>query len=359
VVQQVDSDIRAGVVGAGTIGRVHIECLRRIGVQVSAVAGSTPERSRQLAEELDASVVRDAADLVELETVDVVHVCTPNFLHAEHARMALAAGKHIVCEKPLATSVSDCVQLVELAERSERVNAVSYNYRFYPMVQTMRAAAAHGELGEIHLIRGCYLLDEALALDPDSWMLDPERMGPSLVLADVGVHWWDLVEYVTGQQIREVLCSTHTARRTGGSGEDTAAISLRLKDGALALAAISNAVPGHSNTIELSVTGTDATATWTQAVPDQLLWGQLGKPVEIRVRGATTAPDAYAPSTLQLAAGQPQGYLDAFRDLHSAIYAAIAGHDTPGYPTFADGLRGVRVLNALIQSAQDGVWISV
>jgi predicted dehydrogenase len=352
--------VRAGIVGAGGIGRVHVDALRRIGVEVTAVAASTAARGREVAAELRVPFAcASAAELVALEDVDVVHVCTPNTCHAGHVRLALAAGKHVVCEKPLAPSASEAAALLREAQASDRIHAVAYNYRFFAMVQAMRAAVAEGRLGRVHLIRGAYLLDEILRIDdPDSWLLDPGRRGDSLSLADVGVHWWDLVEHVSGQRIERVACARQAVRGRDAIGEDSAAVMLRLDGGATAVAAIAGAAPGHGNTIQLELIGDQASAWWEQEDPDRLWFGALGEPVARTMR-PSRPPGVHIPGTLQMPAGHVQGYLDAFRDLMATIYQAVDGAPVPAHPTFEDGARGVRVLDALLRSADTEAWTAV
>jgi predicted dehydrogenase len=353
--------IGAGVIGPSGIGRVHIDALRRIGVDVVAIAASTPQRGASLARELDVPVACESATaLVQRSDVHTVHICTPNALHSEQVQLALAAAKHVVCEKPLATSISEAETLLKQADARGVVHAVAYNYRFYPMVRAMRSAVSDGQLGRVHLVRGAYLVDEVLSLEnTESWMLDPLRMGPSLSLADIGIHWWDLAEQVSGQAIESVMCTRQVVRGPNASGEDSAAILLRLSDGAIASAVISSAAPGHGNTIELEMIGTKASAWWAQENPDRLWFAPLRKPVEVRERDADRE-NGHLLRTLQVARGQPQGYLDAFRDLMASVYDTIrASNPTLPYATFADGVRGVRVLEALLQSADTGVWVSI
>jgi predicted dehydrogenase len=352
--------LRAGVIGPGGIGRVHIDALRRIGAQVVAVAASSKTRSRELADELYVPhACGDADELVRRDDVDVVHVCTPNALHPEQVRLALKAGKHVVCEKPLAPSVNEAADLLRTARASGRIHAVAYNYRFYSMVQAMRAAVADGSLGQIHLIRGCYLADEILTLDdPSSWLLDADRRGEALSLADIGVHWWDLVEHVSGQRIESVMCIRQAVRAKDAVGEDSAAVMLRLDKGAAAVATISSAAPGHANTIQLELIGTTASMWWEQENPDQLWAGRLGDPVERTMRPKQPT-GVELPRTLQMPAGHVAGYLDGFRDMIATVYDAIGGESNRDYPTFADGARGVAVLDALVRSANSGQWIEV
>jgi predicted dehydrogenase len=299
-------------------------------------------------------------ELIQRNDVDVVHVCTPPGVHLEQVTAVLEAGKHVVSEKPLATSSADARKLLDLAEAQGVVHAVTYNYRFYPMLQAMRTAVADDRLGRVHLIRGSYLLNELLTLDSaDHWLLRPALAGPGLVLADVGVHWWDMVEYVTGQRITDVICSSRVVREPKGPGEDSAALMLRLDGGAAAVAAISDAAAGYGNSIELTLVGTGASAWWRQEDPERLWVAPLKGPIELTVR-PQQPQGVELPRTLQLPAEQPQGYLDAFRDFMASVYGAVSGSDERrGFPTFADGLRGVQILEAVVESAATDAWTPV
>ncbi len=358
-----DVRVRAGVIGPGGIGALHVDALRRIGVEVSGVAASSPEAAQRHAARLGVADAHASAEaLIASDRVDVVHVCTPNAQHAGQVRAALAAGKHVVSEKPLATSVADAEELLALARQAGTVHALCHNYRYYPMVQALRALVAAGELGRIHLVRGSYLLEELLGADAGHWMLDPEQMGPALSLADVGVHWWDLVEHVTGLRIGEVLCEQRSIRRgVADGGEDTAAIVLRLDGGAIASGTICQVAPGHGNTVTLEAIGDRAGASWDIREPNRLVVRELGGVERVLTR-ATPAVEALG-AAATLPAGQPEGQADAFRDLLARVYAHIRGGgeaDAAGrYPTFADGVRGLQVLDALLRSAGASAWAPV
>jgi predicted dehydrogenase len=354
---------RAGVIGPGGIGRVHIDALRRIGVPVTAVAGSSLERSMRIAAELEVPVACESVnDLVSRSDVDVVHVCTPNAMHVSQAMLAIEAGKHVVCEKPLAVSSAEAGALLRMAEARGVVNAVCYNYRYYPMLQAMRAAIIRGAIGRMHVLRGAYMADYALSLsteDPDNWAFDSHHTGSSLSLTDIGVHWWDLLEHVSGQRIERVICAQWSARDPETPGADSVAILLRLEGGAIASSVISAAASGHGNTLELEAVGTKASLRWEQESAESLWQRAVGQPARLLTR-RPDLEDVRLPHTLQLPHCHPQGYLDGFRDLMARVYEAVDGGAREGqYPTFADGLRGVVILEALLKSVDTGSWISV
>ena len=203
--------VRAGIVGPNGIGRLHADALRRIGVEVAAVAASSEERAREHAHAMGVERWYASPEALIDSDIDVVHVCTPHYLHAPIARMALDAGKHVVSEKPLAISLADALDLSERAAASGRVHAVCYVYRYYAHVGQLRSWVAEGRLGQVHLGHGTYLADELLVA-PSPWALEPDKTGPWLTAADVGIHWFDLLEHVTGARIRSLAGTFRTAR---------------------------------------------------------------------------------------------------------------------------------------------------
>ena len=202
---------RAGIVGAGFIGAVHARSARLAGARLAGVATSSPERSREAAERLGAERAYDSAEaLVTAEDVDVVHICSPNATHAPLATLALEAGKHVICEKPLATASAEADALVASAEKSGRVATVPFVYRFHPVVREARARVRGGELGPVRLITGGYLQDWLASAEDDNWRVDAAQGGPSRAFADIGSHWCDLVEFISGERISALCAQTAT-----------------------------------------------------------------------------------------------------------------------------------------------------
>jgi predicted dehydrogenase len=363
----VERRLRAGIVGPHGIGRVHVDALRRIGVDVAGVAGATPASGRRQAEELAIGRSYPTAQaLVESPAIDVVHICTPNDAHAQIARWAFDAGKHVVCEKPLATSLDDAMDLLSRAEAAGVVHAVCYVYRYYPMAKHLRDLVAGGTFGDVHLVHGTYLAEELLT-SPSPWQLDAARTGPWLSAIDVGIHWFDLVEWVTGQRIISMVATRRAVRPNSEAlqigdvedrTDDSDAVLLKLDGGASALAAISQTAPGYGNGIRIELNGTKASARWEQEDPNRLWLAPLGKPASIVSR--TVDDRSTGAPTLQLPAGHPQGYSEAFRDLLASVYAHIR---TPGsialHPTFADGARSLRLLQAFNDSTRSATWSTV
>jgi predicted dehydrogenase len=350
---------RAGIIGSSGVGALHVDALRRVGVTIAGIAAASPAIARRDAQRLGVErVYRSAEELIAADDVNVVHVCTPNALHLPHCRAALEAGKHVVAEKPLATTVRDADELLRLAEGADVVHAVCHTYRCYAMVQALRELVIRGALGRVHTIHGTWLAEELLAIDPEHWMLDRLQMGSSLTLADVGVHWWDLVEHVTAGTIAEVLCETRAGRPHARDGEDSAVLLLRLVNGAIACATICQAAPGHNNVLTLEVIGDRCAAAWDIRFADALVVRELGGPQRVLERA--TAPVKAFAAVGRLPAGQPEGHADALRELLTRVYERIrTGDRSADHPTFADGVRALRVLEAASESARTGRWTAV
>jgi predicted dehydrogenase len=378
------SDIGAAVIGTGFIGTVHVEQLRRIGVDVRGVLGSTPERGAARA---DALGVRHAyASLDEIladPTVDVVHVTSPNHLHVPQASAILAAGKHVVCEKPLAMTAAESATLVAQAEASGLVNAVNFNIRFYPLHQHVREVVAAGDLGDVRFVTGHYFQDWLL-LDTDwNWRLEPDKGGALRAVGDIGSHWLDLMAFVTGQPIVSVMAdlatfvtarqeptgpvetfaterSADTVTRPMGT-EDVAAILLRFANGARGSVAVSQISAGRKNSLQWEIDGSEAAAAWDAETPDHLWIGHRDRPNELLLRNpALMSPAGRAAAALP--GGHVEGFADTFGALFRAIYADVAAgrpNPDPPYATFAAGHDEMLVNDAIAESARTGRWVDV
>jgi predicted dehydrogenase len=375
----------AAVIGTGFVGAQHVEALRRIGVEVAIVAASMEDRAREAAETLEVRRwTGDWATAASDPAVDVVHVCVPNDLHRPVVLAALEAGKHVVCEKPLGLDLAEVRELAIAAGRSDRVSVLCHNYRFFPMVAEMRLQVAAGNLGRVHAIRGAYLQDWLLSADATNWRIDAARGGRSRTIADIGTHWVDLAETVSHSRLEAVLADLATvhARRPAGAHartfstqsddveewvdvdtEDQAGLLLRFEGGVKATLSVSQVAAGHSNDLELSIDGTDGSATWRQEQPDQLRLARHGA-VETMAR----SPDRLLPGArglAQLPAGHNEGWADALRNLIAAAYAAIRGdrgaeaEEAAPLPTFEDGVRHIAFVEAALQSASAGRWVSI
>ena len=378
------SEIGAAVIGSGFIGTVHIEALRRLGAQVHGLLGSTPERGEASAERLGvATAYASLADLLADERVEVVHVTSPNHLHHPQVKEILAAGRHVVCEKPLGMTSDETGELVDLAARSRRVNAVNFNLRFYPLNQHVAEIVRDGAIGDVRLVTGHYFQDWLLLETDWNWRLEPRLGGSLRAVGDIGSHWLDLVAFMTGLRITEVMADLHTfiptrQQPTGPVAtfsteraadtvereirtEDTAMILLRFENGARGMVAISQLSPGRKNSLEYELDGSAAAVAWDSEQPDQLWMGHREEPNQILIRnpalmGAAGKAAAFLPG------GHVEGFADTFRALFAAIYADVGeGHpaERPVYPTFADGHDEMLVGDAVAASSRDGRWTSV
>jgi predicted dehydrogenase len=338
---------KAAIVGAGYVARVHAHVLRDLGVPVAAVCGRTRAGAETLGDELGAAAYDDLGRLLESEQVDVLHVCTPNARHAEQTLLALEHGLHVVCEKPLAASAAEAAAMVEAAARADRVAATCYHVRGYPLVRRMRSAIQQGEIGAVRSVHGRYLCDDLLvAPGGGGWRVDPAAAGPSYVVGDLGTHWLDAAEYVAGLRVLEVF-----AEFVGEPLEDYAALLLRLDHGVVGSLLVSAGVAGRKNQLLLECEGEAGGLTWDQEEPNTLLARSANAPTRLVLKEA--GPGARYP------AGHAEGYGDAFRNVFADVYRAIAGEQHEPYPTFEEGLRGMAVLEATVQSAREGRWVRV
>ncbi|WP_328992409.1 Gfo/Idh/MocA family oxidoreductase [Kribbella sp. NBC_01245] len=353
--------LRIGIVGGGFMGQVHSHAARVAGAQIVGAVGSSPDRADAAAASTGA--LKGYADLDALlaADVDLIHVCTPNNRHLPVTLQALKADKHVICEKPLATSVSDAADLVEAA--AGRVASVPFVYRYHPMVREMRARLAAGEAGTISTVHGSYLQDWLASADDDNWRVDDQAGGPSRAFADIGSHWCDLAEFVTGDRLVAVSALTRTllAERGGVAvrTEDLATAQFRTASGVLGTIVISQVAAGRKNRLYLEVSGTESSFGFDQEDPDRLWQGRRdASSVLVRDPG-TLSPEALRVN--RMPAGHAQGYQDAFNSFVADTYAAVSSGSAPdGLPVFADGLRSAEVVDAVLRSAAaDGAWTTV
>jgi len=376
------SEIGAAVVGTGFIGVVHVEALRRLGVQVHGVVGSSQDRAKVRSRELGLPPAYESFKAMLADPrVEVVHITSPNHLHHEHASAALRAGKHVVCEKPLAMTAVESAELLQLAEQSGRVHAVNFNLRFYPLCRHVRGLVKQGELGDIRLISGHYLQDWLL-LDTDwNWRLEPELGGGLRAVADIGSHWMDLTTFLAGKRITSVMADLATFIKTrrrpagpvetfatdhGGKTvareihtEDSAMILLRYEDETRGALTVSQVSPGRKNSLVFEIDGSTSAAAWNSERPDELWLGHRGRPNEILLRDpALLNEDARAATSLP--GGHAEGFADTFKALYAAVYRAVAeGKPGEGYPTFADGHDEMLVCDAVARSSRERRWVDV
>jgi predicted dehydrogenase len=375
--------ITAAVIGTGFIGTVHIGALRRLGVTVAGVLGSSPDRAGARAAALGLPrAYASLDDLLADGSVDVVHVTSPNDLHYPQVKAILAAGKHVICEKPLAMTAAQSAEMVTLARDSGRIAAVCYNIRFYPLNQHARGLVASGALGEVRLITGHYHQDW-LAKDTDwNWRLVPEAGGTLRSVGDIGTHWLDLVTFIAGERPTHVLADLQTfipvrQRPTGpvetfaaASGatvpeniatDDAAQMLLRFASGARAVFTTSQVSHGRKNSLRWDITGSRGSAAWDSETPDHLWLGHRDAPNQILQRDAgLMLPLGGAAASLP--PGHVEGFADSFHSFFRAVYTDIAvgrrGPDST-WATFEDGHAEMAFCDAVIESARSQTWTPI
>jgi len=379
--------VKVGIIGTGYIGTVHLETLRRVGrVEVVAVADTNRDQARAAAAKFGVErVYEKAADLIADPEVEVVHDCAPNNVHFDINAAAIRAGKELLCEKPLALDSRESGELVELAEEHGTLTAVDFCYRYYPVVQEAAARAKRGGLGEVRAFAGHFLQDWLFHKTDYSWRLDPQIAGQANVVADLGSHWFDLVQFITGQKIVEVMAELHTclpkrikpkagplsfgAGDTADSEEvtitldDYASVFLKLENGARGNFTTCQAAAGRKVDIEIQVFGAKESYAWSHVHPNALWIGHRERANEIFFESSllqTQETRKYA----TLPTGHPLGYHDAvfnlFRDYYEAVAAKREGRSCSGtFPDIRTGHEMMCVIDAAIRSDRSGTWAKV
>jgi predicted dehydrogenase len=373
------SDLGAAVVGTGFVGVIHVEALRRLGVNVAGVVGSSPERASAKAASYPLPRVYDSFEqALEDPAVDVVHVTTPNRLHYPQAKDCLVAGKHVVCEKPLAMTSDESAELVELAERSGLVHCTNFNLRFYAQVHEARHRVLNGAIGDVWNVHGAYLQDWLLLPTDWNWRLDPRQGGAVRAVGDIGSHWLDMAQFVTGKRVMALLADLTTTiptrqrptvaadTFTAAAGdtesieigtEDVAHLLLRFQDGTAGSVVISQVSAGRRNRLAFEVDGSDGSLAWNSERHEQLWLGHRGRPNETLWRDPSLNQ---GPVRGSLPAGHAEGFADTFKELYRAVYRAVArGEPGDDYPTFRDGHWQNVLADAILRSNRDRIWVEV
>ncbi len=376
--------IRLGMVGGGEgafIGAVH-RMAARLDDHYQLVAGalsSTPEKARRSGEALGLDPARTYGDFREMarrearrkDGIEAVSIVTPNHMHAPAAEAFLKAGIHVICDKPLTTTLKDALKLKALAEKSGLIFAVTHNYTGYPMVRHARAMVQAGELGEIRLVQVEYPQDWLTTKLEDSgqkqagWRTDPARSGAGGCIGDIGTHAYNLADYVTGLPVTE-LCAELTTFVEGRRLDDNAQVMLRYANGARGLLWASQVAPGNENNLKLRVYGTKGGLEWRQEHPNQLHWSPFGEAARI-VSRATGAANAAAARVTRIPSGHPEGYLEGFATIYAEAARAIRAARTGAapdpevhFPTIADGVKGVAFIEAAVRSSAKGArWVAL
>jgi len=378
--------VKTGVIGTGFIGPAHIEALRRLGhVDVVALAECSADLAKSKAQMLGiAKSYGDYGELLKDDRIESVHVCSPNYLHYEMAKAALEAGKHVVCEKPLAISVAEAEELVELADKTGLVNAVNFNIRYYPLMRQVRMMVQKGDVGQVFAVQGSYLQDWLFHPTDYNWRLEPDQSGRSRAIADIGSHWMDLIEHVTGLRIQEVcadFATFHKIRKKplkrietyAGkvlkpedyqdvpiNTEDYATVLFRFENNGRGVMTVNQVAAGRKNRLYFEIDGSKQAIAWESEMPNQIWIGRRDGNNEIMMRD----PSLVYPEAMKLIdypGGHNEGFPDTFKQLMREVYAYIAGDRSaePTFPTFKDGLREMVLCEAIMDSNQKRAWITV
>ena len=375
-------NLRAAVIGSGFVGRAHIEALRRLAIPIQGVLGSTLARTQEACRSL--GIVRAYESMEELasdRSVDVVHVCTPNHLHFPETEAALQAGKHVMCEKPLAMNTQETAALVHLAQKLGRVGAVTYNLRYYPLCQEAHALVQKGAIGEPRIAHGTYLQDWLLYPTDWNWRLDPELGGTMRAVADIGTHWMDLICWITGRNLTELCADLATVipvrQRPKGPVEtfqktadmateplrvttdDYGSILLHFEGGLRGVLTVSQVSAGRKNRMWFEIDGSEGSLAWDQEQPN-VLW--IGSRKEAN-RWLIKDPSLMSPQARGYAAypaGHAEGYPDTFVQLFRDLYGYIAAGDFKAqrsFPTFETGHYEAQLCELIAVSARERRWV--
>lgn len=378
--------INVAVVGTGFIGPAHIEALRRIpNVEVAALVEVNQELAEEKAALLGIPKAMLFEDMLKDSAIQSVHICTPNFLHFSQAKAVLEAGKHVICEKPLATKLEEAEELVTLAKSKGLVNAVHFNLRYYPMVRQMKTLRESGELGDIYSIMGSYLQDWLFLQTDYNWRLEPDKSGDSRAIADIGSHLLDLTEYVTGLKITAVMADFNTIHKTRlkplkaietYSGkmlqpsdyqevpintEDHASVLLKFDNGNKGSVTVSQVNAGRKNRLNIEIAGSKANFEWCSEKPNELWIGKR----ETANQHLMKDPSLFtveAAKLISFPGGHNEGFPDTSKQMFKEVYAAVESGkqpDTPSYPTFEDGYRELLICERIIESHKKQAWVTI
>ena len=353
--------LKAGVIGVGLVGAPHIEAIKRTGLaDVVTVAASSPESARRAAERHGVRrAVEDWHAIVEDPEIDVVHNCTPNHIHAEVGTAALAAGKHLVTEKPLADTLGHADALVTAAAASSSVTALCHNYREFAMVAQARELIADGTIGDVFQVHGVYLQDWLSERGATNWRLSPEQSGPSTTFADIGTHWCDLAMHLLGRRIEAVCAVTGSLHER--TTDDHGGCLFRFAGGTLGTLVSSQVSPGAKNSFRIKFDGTAGSLYWDQERPEELWLGRPSGPTELLHKYPDQLRERARPLA-HLPAGELEGWNTTFVNLFSAVYRTILGRPLPGdecVATLADGLYLMRLIDTVIASDAARAWVDV
>jgi len=377
--------IKTAIIGTGFMGKVHAENVRRLGnVEISAVAASSDDKARQFAQSLGVDQsTGDYHKLLADKGIQAVHILTPNALHHPMCKAALEAGKHVLCEKPFTMNSAEARELVDLAKKTGLANCLQHNLRYYPVVQQIRRMIEAGDLGEILIVQGTYSQDWLLYDTDWNWRIESKANGALRAMGDIGSHWMDMIQHLTGLRIKAVcadLATFHkTRKRPKGSietfagkklrpedyqetpidTEDFGAVLLHLGDRARGAFTVSQMSAGRKNMFTFDIYGTKSGVSWNQERPDELWIGQRNSPNGVIVKDPSLLYPQAA-GFADLPGGHSEGYDDTHKQVFKRFYAKVADPSAPiDYPTFEDGLHGMHLLEKVLGSAKKRAWLEV
>jgi predicted dehydrogenase len=367
------------------MGRVHLEALRRVEfVDVVAIAGREFGAAKRLGAGFGIeTAVDDYRALLEDVTIDAVHICTPNATHFQMTKDALLAGKHVLCEKPLSVSAGEAQELVLLARERSLRNCVCHNLRYYPMVQQIRRMRENGDLGEVLVVQGTYSQDWLLYETDWNWRIDAKAGGALRAMGDIGSHWFDMAEHLSGLRVKSLCADLQTFHSTrkrpkqsvetfGGKllsasdvedtevhTEDFGAVLFRMGESARGAMTASQVSAGRKNHLSIEIYGTKSSVRWDQERPDELWIGQRNSPNQVIVKDPSLLKKAAA-AYADLPGGHSEGYDDTFKQIFRRFYASIAELESvPEYPQMLDGLRQMRIMEAELESHRKRTWVEL
>lgn len=378
--------IGIGVAGTGFIGPAHIEGLRRNGYTVLGLAENGDAQAQEKAAQLGIPRAYGAfEDMLADEDIDIIHLATPNVLHYPYAKAALLAGKHVVCEKPLAMNAAESGELVRLAAEKGLVNAVNFNIRMYPMVQHARSLVQSGELGKLFILQGSYLQDWLLLETDWNWRLEPDQGGSLRAVGDIGSHWLDLMTFITGLRVKEVYADfeifhktrkkplkaleTFTGKLLQASDyedapittEDYATILLHYENGVRGVVTVAQVCSGRKNRLFFEISGSKSSVAWDGERPNELWVGHRAGPNQVVMKDPSLLSEE-ARAVAGYPGGHAEGFPDTFKQFSKKVYDYLLAGDfskQPDFPTFADGHYEMQLCEAIERSAREQVWVSV
>ncbi|CAH0344554.1 Gfo/Idh/MocA family oxidoreductase [Bacillus sp. CECT 9360] len=381
--------IKAGVIGTGFIGPTHIEAIRRLGfVEVVGLAENGIENAEKKAAELGIpKAYGDYREMLTDSEIEVVHNCTPNHLHFQINKEIILSGKHVVSEKPLAMNSKESAELVDLAKKHNVVHGVNFNYRQFPTVKQLETMVKNGDIGKVNLVHGSYLQDWLLYETDFNWRLAPEVGGRSRAIADIGSHWCDTVQFVTGKRISEVFAdlatiipirkkpklnvATFDTQKASEemyedipiNTEDYASVLVRFEDGSRGVFTVSQISAGRKNRLSFEIDGSKSSAFWNQEEPEKLWIGHRDKPNEVLLADPSLFSEE-ARSSIHHPGGHNEGWPDALKNMMLNYYTFIRDGKDPktdkgNFATFEDGHLSMCITDAILESNEQQKWVKI